>query len=195
MRAVPSCPVCLAANPPGAAVCVNCGKFRFPSVGVDSGRVMFAAADGSSAAPMAMIDTPPPINDIEPPPSAPRTVAFHDLPAFGPAAPAPAITRLSVIRGTKIGFEFPIYEGRNYIGRTADTPADIDLTAHEDSEQVWTSRKHALLTLDNGTMILEDLNSLNGTFVNRTRLHPGQQRVIRPGDVIAVGTVHLRVLG
>ena len=42
-------------------------------------------------------------------------------------------------------------------------------------------------------MVIEDLNSLNGTFVNRQRIHPGQQRELHPGDIVQVGTVQLRV--
>ena len=36
-------------------------------------------------------------------------------------------TKLLVLRGCKIGMEFPIYEGRNTIGRFAEKPVDIDL--------------------------------------------------------------------
>jgi len=57
-----------------------------------------------------------------------------------------------------------------------------------------TSRQHAVVIFEQGQLALEDLNSLNGTFVNRARLHPGQRRLLQPNDVIAVGTVHLKVV-
>ena len=76
--------------------------------------------------------------------------------------------------------EYPIYPGRNYIGRTTDKPADIDLTGQEPPEQVWSSRQHAVVILDRGGLTIEDLNSLNGTFVNRTRLSPGSRGGSRP---------------
>jgi pSer/pThr/pTyr-binding forkhead associated (FHA) protein len=100
---------------------------------------------------------------------------------------------LEVVRGERLGVTFPILEGKNVIGRTVNQPADIDLTGLERVEQVWTSRQHAIIHFDGRAMILEDLKSLNGTFINRTRLHPGQQKVIQPNDVIQIGTVQLRV--
>jgi pSer/pThr/pTyr-binding forkhead associated (FHA) protein len=35
---------------------------------------------------------------------------------------------------------------------------------------------------------------LNGTFVNRNRVHPGQVKELQPNDVIQVGTVHMKVV-
>ena len=127
---------------------------------------------------------------------APSTIRAHLPPAPGalPAQPAIRTPLLVVIRGERVDTEYRVVDGRNYIGRSTDRGADIDLTGQEAVEQTWTSRQHALLTLDRGTMTLEDLNSLNGTFVNRCRLHPGQQRALQHGDVIQVGTVQLRVV-
>jgi hypothetical protein len=101
--------------------------------------------------------------------------------------------RLLVVRGQRESVEYRICEGKNYVGRTADRPADIDLTGQEPSDQVWSSRQHAVIVCSRGAIVIEDLNSLNGTFVNRARLNPGQKRELQPGDVIAIGTVHLKV--
>ena len=73
-------------------------------------------------------------------------------------------------------------------------PVDIDLDDQESPDRIWTSRQHAVITLDNGALAIEDLNSLNGTFVNRTRVHPGQVRELHENDVIQVGTVHMKVI-
>ncbi len=102
--------------------------------------------------------------------------------------------RLIVIRGAAVGTEFLVYEGPNYVGRSADKPVDIDLTGQEMPEQVWSSRQHAVVTLERSILVIEDLNSLNGTFVNRSRLHPGQQRVLQGDDVVQVGTVQFKVV-
>ena len=102
--------------------------------------------------------------------------------------------RLIVIRGAAVGTEFLVYEGPNYIGRSADKPVDIDLTGQEMPEQVWSSRQHAVVTLERSIIVIEDLNSLNGTFVNRSRLHPGQQRVLQGDDIVQVGTVQFKVV-
>ena len=102
--------------------------------------------------------------------------------------------KLVVVRGQRMDVQYPLYAGKNYLGRTDDKPVDIDLDDQEAPDRIWTSRQHAVVTFENGRLTLEDLNSLNGTFVNRQRVHPGQVRDLHENDVIQVGTVHLKVL-
>ena len=71
---------------------------------------------------------------------------------------------------------YPIYEGRNTIGRFADKQVDIDLMTQESVEQIWCSRQHAVIVFERDAVVVEDLNSLNGTWVNGTRIHAGQPR-------------------
>lgn len=49
------------------------------------------------------------------------------------------------------------------------------------------SRRHCQLILEHGMMTVEDLDSVNGTFVNGRLLRRPQ--VVRPGDVIEIGPV------
>jgi pSer/pThr/pTyr-binding forkhead associated (FHA) protein len=84
--------------------------------------------------------------------------------------------------------------GKNYLGRTDEKPVDIDLENQEPADRIWTSRQHAVINFENGVLTVEDLNSLNGTFVNRTRVHPGQIRTLQVNDIIQVGTVQMRVI-
>jgi hypothetical protein len=110
---------------------------------------------------------------------------------------APAVEfrpRLVVLRGEKINMEYPVYEGANYIGRTDEQPVDIDLECQEAADRVLTSRQHACVHYEDGALTVEDLKSLNGTFVNRRRVYPGQRRPLQDGDVIQVGTVQLKVV-
>jgi hypothetical protein len=102
--------------------------------------------------------------------------------------------RLVVLRGMKIGAEYPIYEGRNTAGRFADKPVDIDLISQESADQIWCSRRHAVFTLDGSAVSVEDLNSLNGTWVNGARIHAGQPRQLQPGDVVQIGTVQMKLV-
>src|SRR5205814_6549965 len=83
--------------------------------------------------------------------------------------PAGAHPRLLVLRGQKRNVEFPIYEGTNYIGRADEKPVDIDLEDQEPPERVWCSRQHAVIFFEDGKLSLEDLNSSNGTYLNRAR--------------------------
>jgi hypothetical protein len=127
------------------------------------------------------------------PPSKPKTAVPPPLPST-PPTPIPTNPKLVVVRGQRMDVSYPLYPGKNYMGRTDEKPVDIDLEDQETSDRIWTSRQHALVTFDNGKLTVEDLNSLNGTFVNRTRVHPGQVRELNEGDVIQVGTVHLKVV-
>ncbi len=107
--------------------------------------------------------------------------------------PAGAKPKLVVKRGQKIGFEFPIYSGDNYVGRADEKPVDVDLEDQEPPERVWCSRQHALIHFDEdaSNITVEDLNSSNGTYVNRERVYPGQPRQLFVNDTIQIGTVHL----
>lgn len=123
------------------------------------------------------------------------TIPATDRANQTPTAPPAVVARpkLIVLRGMKIGAEFPVYEGRNTVGRFADKPVDIDLVSQESVEQIWCSRQHAVITFDKGNVSLEDLNSLNGTWVNGVRIHAGQPRLLRHGDVVQIGTVQMKL--
>jgi hypothetical protein len=123
----------------------------------------------------------------------PATAPADRNPPAPPPSP-PMRPRLVVLRGQKINAEFPVYEGRNTIGRFADKPVDIDLISQESETQIWCSRQHAAITFDKGAVLIEDLNSLNGTWVNGVRIHPGQLRVLKANDVIQVGTVQMKLV-
>jgi hypothetical protein len=130
---------------------------------------------------------PPPL------PSTPPSTIEQPMPAAGSGGPV-VNPKLVVVRGQKMDMEYPLYPGKNYIGRTDDKPVDVDLEDQEAPDRIWSSRQHAVITFEEGALSIEDLNSLNGTFVNRTRVHPGQQKSIGENDVIQVGTVHMKLV-
>jgi pSer/pThr/pTyr-binding forkhead associated (FHA) protein len=53
------------------------------------------------------------------------------------------------------------------------------------------SRLHCRVRLENGYVTVEDLESVNGTFVNGRRVHSVQ--TVRPGDRLSLGAVHFVV--
>jgi hypothetical protein len=144
--------------------------------------VSLGRTSGSTPRPAGSGDTPAP---------AEKTTAPSG--ANPPAVPA-VRPKLVVLRGERINVEYPIYEGRNTIGRFVDKPVDIDLISQESEVQVWCSRTHAAVTFDRGVVLIEDLNSLNGTWVNGARIHPGQQRMLKANDVIQIGTVQMKLV-
>lgn len=52
------------------------------------------------------------------------------------------------------------------------------------------SRRHAQVALEDGSVVVTDLGSTNGTFVNGKRV---TRATVRPGDELAIGTSRLRV--
>ncbi|MBI1914525.1 MAG: FHA domain-containing protein [Planctomycetes bacterium] len=108
--------------------------------------------------------------------------------------PVGAKARLLVVRGAKPGMEYPIFEGPNVIGRADQKPVEIDLEFQESPERIWSSRQHAVITCDDGALVIEDLNSSNGTYVNRSRVPPGKKQELKANDLIQIGEVQLKVL-
>jgi len=180
--------------------------------------------EGIPLAPLAPIDLQPidlqpiALEPVSAPPSAASTIPAVDLtpaamPPPPPSTPAPAHSaatpaaetppgtlppnaqpRLLVLRGQKRNVEYPIYEGSNFLGRADEKPVDIDLEEQEPPDRIWCSRQHACIHWEDGQLLLEDLNSANGTYVNRTRVYPGQKRPLAVNDVLQIGNVQLKVL-
>ncbi len=176
------CPFCQYQNEDGALFCEQC-KSDLSAV---------PAAAGAAPA-MAMEAAPAMASPVDM--GAPAMASPMDAPEMAPGAKlgADAKPRLVVLRGLKLNVEYPIYEGHNFVGRADEKPVDIDLDDQEPPDRVWSSRQHCLITFENGDLNLEDLNSANGTFVNRTRVYPGQKRPLTPNDVLQVGTVQLKL--
>lgn len=100
-------------------------------------------------------------------------------------APTP---QLVVVSGRMRGAGFDIPPGRSEIGRQAEVAIVLD------DQDV--SRRHAVLDRTGVRVVLADLGSTNGTWVNRRRLHPDDRRdgvELRDGDEVRVGSVTLRV--
>ena len=90
---------------------------------------------------------------------------------------------LHVVRGRSEANTLRLMDGVNSIGRHDDCQIRIR------SSQV--SRRHCQLFEEGNKLILRDLGSFNGTFVNGKRVL-GQQ-TLKPGDVLTIGGVTLRV--
>jgi pSer/pThr/pTyr-binding forkhead associated (FHA) protein len=79
------------------------------------------------------------------------------------------------------------------IGRAGEgtTPIpDIDLAPFGGTATAGVSRKHARL-IWNGAWQIQDLNSANGTYVNKKRLTTDEVLTLPPNSVIQIGKVYL----
>ncbi|MCB0310817.1 MAG: FHA domain-containing protein [Bdellovibrionales bacterium] len=102
--------------------------------------------------------------------------------------------KLVILRGESKGREFPLEEGENLIGRwdpEAGAFPEVDLD--EEDPEAKVSRKHAVIFNEGSRVELEDLDSRNGTFLNRERLDPGKRYSLSIGDEIIIGKTFLKV--
>ena len=56
------------------------------------------------------------------------------------------------------------------------------------------SRKHCRISRNNGEFYISDEGSANGTYVNRTRLSPGQRQQIKKGDIIRLADSDFQIV-
>ena len=112
------------------------------------------------------------------------------VPIPGAAPPMPdieVIARITTPAGTReVPLIFKPGGKRLNIGRAADN----DLTLNDTS----VSKIHAaLLMTAEGTLLVADTGSTNGTFINGRRIAYGESRLLEDGDVVGFGDVEVRL--
>jgi hypothetical protein len=85
--------------------------------------------------------------------------------------------------GNRVGESFPLEGDRMTVGRRPDSDVFLD--------DVTVSRDHALVVKRGGDFYLDDLGSLNGTYVNRRRI---ESHKLADGDELQVGKYKLTFL-
>lgn len=88
------------------------------------------------------------------------------------------------LKSLHTGKEFQLDKASYSIGR--DPVCDIIL------DQGYPSRMHAQIIIKDGRLLIDDLNSTNGTFINNQRITKATQ--IRPGDSIKFSTCEFTLL-
>jgi CRP-like cAMP-binding protein len=111
----------------------------------------------------------------------------------GPKAPADPSARLIELAS---GMIFPLSEKRETtVGRIDPVTGihpDVDLTPIDGKRSI--SRRHARVRREeDGTFsVIEDVGTMNGTFVNGVRLTVGRPFPVQSGDLVVFGPVQCR---
>jgi pSer/pThr/pTyr-binding forkhead associated (FHA) protein len=105
-----------------------------------------------------------------------EATSLEDMGVKGPAL---------VVRsgGGRTGETFPLEVERTLIGRSPDCEIFLD--------DVTVSRKHAVLHRREDAFVIEDLGSLNGTFLNKRRIESAE---LGDNDELQVGKYRLTFL-
>lgn len=193
-------------NPDGSAFCDECGEplaapasvmsAPIPAPAPVAGGAMTCPSCGSmnpagesfcsncganlNASPAALPVTAPPAVDLAPPVNV------------APAAPVGGTAKM-LVEGDNATFDLA---GKSdiLIGRedaVSNIFPDIDLTPHS-GEEGGVGRRHARIVYSGGQYMIEDLNSINFTFVNKQKIAPRTPTALRDGDEIRLGRVVLR---
>lgn len=102
--------------------------------------------------------------------------------------------QLVVTSGKAQGHVFGVHPGNNLIGRwDPDTGSFPEIDLEDVDFDAKVSRKHAVLECRDDRFTVEDLGSMNGTYINRgPKLKVGTQYRLEPGDELIVGKITLR---
>ncbi len=172
------CPVCGAANIPGEVFCENCGASLVgtPPSPVSAGVAAPVTPASSPATPPVAVPTTPAPAQVPPPMMTAQPRPHLVVVESGSEIPLPPRELVYIGREDAVSNSFP----------------DIDTTPFGGMDK-GVSRRHAAIRHEaSGGYILEDLGSVNGTYINRERLNANEKRPIVPGDTINLGRLALR---
>jgi hypothetical protein len=154
---------------------------------------MLAAArpehGGAPLAPAPAVHYPsaPPVAHVAPaaPPATAAMPGVSQDPEMIPDGAPPLLAGFLVSYDTQpLGRFWPIYQGRNRVGRQG-SGAELDI----EIDHPTASSRHAILfaAACPGRVKLEDTGSTNGTLLNGARLTPGARHELRDGDRVRFG--------
>jgi len=190
------CPTCGFTNPSGETYCQNCGLLLVaqessPQAGIPernlSNETPTAPAEPGSESPNSTLEFPGPNLQS----SAPGTKPLTPIPPPPKTSPPPPVVLVGhlVVAETQTNLPLPQGKAEFLLGRPDPAGGifpDIDLSLHG-GENGGVSRQHARLTVNEGQILIEDLHSMNSTFLNKQRLPPEQRFPLNDGDEIRLG--------
>lgn len=162
------CANCKHTNMAGAVFCSECGAALVASEALTT--------QSMPAAPTGQIGQPAPAAPPRATSAADNWVTLHLLDT-GEMLPLTQRNEFTMGRGS---------EGQPIM-------PDIDLSPYQ-AYSSGVSRLHAVIRRGIGQVVLTDLDSANGTFVNGKRIRPNEEQPLAHGDVVALGKLKIQIL-
>ena len=164
-----ACPNCKSANISGMVFCSECGaQLQYSDV--------FDTQNISTAQVRAALTKAP----------------THPL-----SVPQVQMTTWASLHLLDTGQVLPLVDRDEFtLGRVSDGQPimpDIDLSAYQ-AYACGVSRLHTILRRTGSRVVIMDLGSANGTYLNGKRLNPNQEQNIAHGDIIALGKLKMQIL-
>jgi len=191
------CPQCGATAIPGEAFCDNCGAPLNAPVHPASPPAL--PSYNAGVPPQPAYPAPQPSSYAPPAPSGKRLPTTPIAPVAPPptAAPAPmrAVLAPSQLIVAASGVALPLPNAAQAIIGRGDPVSnffpDIDLNPYGAIDN-GVGRRHLHLFVQGGQVLIEDMDSTNGTLLNSQKLTARQPQPLRDGDQISAGKLLLR---
>lgn len=125
----------------------------------------------------------------------PESEMMETVRPIKPLAVVPWVIQLRVM-GTSHTINLSVSEYTTILGRSSSKAAilpDIDLVTYDGAER-GVSRQHAAIVADDEHLMVYDIGSSNGTYLNGRWLAPNQRYPLQNGDVLALGELQLQVI-
>lgn len=167
------CPFCQATHVANTLFCSECGNYLLQ----DEGR----QTDPLDTTEMAWVETPA---EEEMDVSLPFSLTSD--------AKAQAVQLIigSKKRQVEISLDKAIHLGR--VDPASNVFPEVYIS-NEDDAAKSVSRRHARIMRQSGTVVVEDLASVNGTFLNGKRLDPYLPEPLNDGDMLYLGKVMIEI--
>ena len=164
-----NCPTCRNDNAEGSIFCIECGAKLIDGNGLVTQHIKIPTKE------MQQIPVTPASNKI---PTA-NSNAWGTLHLMETGQVLPLQDRVEFTLGR-------VSEGQPIM-------PDIDLSVYK-AYAGGVSRLHAVIKREGQRVIVMDLGSSNGTYVNGKRLNPNVEQVVKHGDVITLGKLKMQIL-
>lgn len=182
----------VSASASGGLTCQSCGHINLTdsafceNCGIKLGAVPVEQPTPQQQPQPADQPPPPQTPPAEPPAASPAPQPLVDTPQ---TPPAETISGHLVIQSTNTSLPIPSGKKELTLGREDPVSSifpDIDLTPYG-AQDAGVGRHHARIRILEGDAYIEDLNSVNGTLVNKEPLPAGQLVKLNNGDEIRLG--------